>query len=414
MKRILIAAIVASSLVACNRSDSTDTPPPTGENTISLNIMQSALSKGVSDQMGDAQYSVIGSGRIFFINASDVSIYQRELTAAEITALANTTTTAGDNTIVITGVPNTAVKLYFLANIKTTDGASFPMIEGTTSADARLRIDKLQANLTNVPMSGLSANFVQGNGSNFTASVTLTPIVARIELGQITVQNTAGAGQAATPPDITSYKLAGVFVNNTRQDVLLNGTPYLVGAPIDIRSQAGWSVSWATYFTTVNTNFPYHPGGSPSGPADWVANALVTHCMPTSNGTSFYPDQTNGATSIDPGVTPKKAWGYQVCPSTTAVAGAPADVPHLILKLTEVQYNDSPMGLPTQYVTVTKYKDDGGVPVTEFQRGNVYRIKNLIFTYNEATGQPYERNITVTATVSVAPWVVNNVNPDWD
>lgn len=415
MKKILFMAIMAGSLFACNDREMADTEELAGENTVTLSLRQEASGRGVSDQKGDTEYAVIGSGKLFFINASGSSIYQRELTATEITALANTSTTPGNHTVTITGVPNTATTLFFIANIKTSAGTSFPMADGTTSADARLRIDKLQANATNVPMSGQSGTFVQGSGNQYSASVVLTPMVARVELGQITCQNQNGAGQPPVTADITGYKLSGVFVNNTRQDVLLSGLPYLVGAPIDIKNQAGWATSWATYFTSANTSFPYYIGGSPAGPADWVSNALSTYCSPTGAAAlSFYPDPTNGSTSTNPAVTPKRAWGYQVCPSTTVPAGSSADVPHLILKLTEVTYVDNPLGLTTQYITVNKYKDDQGNPVSEFKKGNVYRIQNLIFTQNEATNQPYEKNITVTATVSVAPWVINNLTPDWN
>lgn len=415
MKKVLFMALIASSLIACNEREIADSEELTGQNTVTLSLKQDALSRGVSDQKGDPEYAVIGSGKIFFINSSGSSIYQRDLTATEITALANTSTTPGNKTVTITGVPNTAVSLFFMANVKTSAGVNFPMIDGTTAADARLRIDKLQANATNVPMSGQSVPFTLVSGNNYTASVTLTPIVARVELGQITCQNQNGAGQPEMNSDITGYKLSGVFVNSTRQDVLLSGTPYLVNAPMDIRNQAGWATFWASYFNPANTNFPYYLGGSPAGPADWVANALSTYCTPTGAAAlSFYPDPTNGSTSTDPGVTPKRAWAYQVCPSTTVAVGSPADVPHLILKLTEVTYVSNDLGLPTQYLTVTKYKDTSNNPITEFKRGNVYRIQNLVFSANESTNQPYEKNINVTATVTVAPWIINDVNPDWN
>lgn len=415
MKKVLFMALMASSLIACNDQETTDTQELAGESTVTLSLRQEASNRGVSDQKGDTEYAVIGSGRLFFINAAGSSIYQRELTASEVTALANTSSTPGNQTVTITGVPNTAKTLFFIANIKTSAGTSFPMVDGTTGSDARLRIDKLQANAINVPMSGQSGTFVQGTGNQYTASVVLTPMVARVELGQITCQNQNGAGQPPISADITGYKLSGVFVNSTRQDVLLSGMPYLVGAPIDIKSQAGWGTSWDAYFNSSNTSFPYYVGGSPAGPNDWEPNALVTYCSPTGAAAlSFYPDPINGSTSTDPAVTPKRAWGYQVCPSTTVPVGSPADVPHLILKLTEVTYVDNPLGLSTQYITIDKYKDNQGNPVSEFKKGNVYRIQNLTFTQNETTNQPYEKNITVTATVSVAPWIINNITPDWN
>lgn len=415
MKRILFMALAATSLFACNKQDAPDSQNLTGESSVTLSIKQATPSRGVSDQKGDNEYAVIGSGKIYFIDASNNYVSQRELTTAEVSALANSQTTNGGKTVTITGVPNTATTLYFIANIMTTDGATFPKVDGTTGADARLRIDKLQANATNVPMAGQSSTFAPVSGSPRMASVVLTPLVARVEVGQVTCQNQNGAGQPPVSADITGYKLSGVFINNIHQSVLLGGTPYLVGSTLDIKAQTGWTAGWESYFTSANTVFPYYVGGSPAAPSDWVANSMFTYCMPTgNNATTFYPDLAYGSTSTDPGVTPKKAWGYQVCPSTTVAPNATADVPHIILKLTTVEYVDNPLAKTTKYVTVTKYIDGNNAPITEFKSGNVYRIQKLTFTHNDATDQPYQENITVIATVTVAPWVINNINPDWN
>lgn len=415
MRKILLAAIAAGSLFACNKQEATNQIDGVEyENTVTLTVQRSESTRSITDQIGTMEYAVIGSGKLYFINNSGSSIYQRELTALEIADLANTTSTAGGKTVTITGVPNTATSLYFMANIRTTAGAGFPIVDGATSADARLRLDKLQADVKHVPMSGLSTTFAPAGATVVTASVALTPIVARLELGQITCQNQNGVGQPAVSSDITGYKLSGVFINNVRQSVLLNGTPYLTGTPIDIKNQAGWGTGWASYFAPGNSIFPYFAGGSPVAPGDWVPNAFVNYCTPTGNpAMTFYPDETHGATSTDPGLPIKKAWAYQVCPSTTVQPNTPADVPHLILKLTDVSYQTSELGEPIQYITVTKYKDGSG-PITEFKRGHVYRIENLIFTHNEATDEPYQQNITVTATVTVVPWEVNPITPDWN
>ena len=140
----------------------------------------------------------------------------------------------------------------------------------------------------------------------------ISPIVARVELGQVTCQDVTVGSPIST--DIIGYKLSGVFINNVNQYVLLNGTPYL-NAPVNIVNQAGWATDYATYFT-ANVNFPHFSGGSPTAPSDWTANAFVDYCTPLASGLSFYPDVTNGATVIPPVTTPKPAWAYQVCPST--------------------------------------------------------------------------------------------------
>ena len=131
----------------------------------------------------------------------------------------------------------------------------------------------------------------------------------------------------------------------------------------------------------------------------------------------FYPDETNGATTAIPTTTPHKSWAYQVCPSATLPSGQTtpaADIPHIILKLTDVTYQNNQEGATTLYVVVTKYKDAAtNANILEFKRGNVYRIDNLVFTQAQAVNKPYDGNITVTCTVTVKPWTINSIAPVW-
>lgn len=414
IKKTILLAMLVSALFACDDKETTEDIPLTGINNVTLNVGQSAFSRGVNGQKGTSEYAVLGSGKLYFLNSSYTSIFQRQLTPAEVTTLANTSSTATSGKgVTISGVPSSAQYLYFMANIKTDVGQVFPAVEGTTSADARLRLDRLQGNAQNVPMSGLSSAFTQSSGNNYTTSVEISPIVARVELGQVTCQDATVGSPIST--DIISYKLSGVFINNVNQYVLLNGTPYL-NAPVNIVNQAGWATDYATYFTG-NMNFPHFSGGSPTAPSDWTANAFVDYCAPLASGLSFYPDVTNGATVIPPVTTPKPAWAYQVCPSTVPASGQTTpvgDIPHIILKLTEVQYVNNPLGATTLYVVVSKYKDSTtNDNILEFKRGNVYRINNLVFNQTQATGKPYDSNISVTCSVTVKPWVINTINPVW-
>lgn len=411
-KTALLTALV-SVLFACSDKEAIEEMPESGVNNVSLRVEQSGFTRGVNNQKGAAEYAVLGSGKLYFLNSAYTSIFQRQLTPAEISTLANTTLTpTSGNAVTISGVPSSAQYLYFMANIKTDVGQAFPAVEGTTSADARLRVDRLQGNAQNVPMSGLSPAFTLSSGNYYTASVEVSPIVARIEIGQVTCQNVIVGSPIST--DITSYKLAGVFINNVNQYVRLDATPYL-NSPVNIVNQAAWATDYATYFT-ANPNFPYYAGGSPSAPSDWTANAFADYCSPSSAGLSFYPDATNGATIV-PTVVPKPAWAFQVCPSTVPTSGQTTpvgDIPHIILKLTDVQYVANPLGATTLYVVVSKYKNSvTSDNILEFKRGNVYRIDNLVFNQTQATNKPYDANITVTCSVTVKPWVINSINPAW-
>lgn len=413
IKKTALMTILVSALFSCSNEETIETLPSVGENTVTLSLKQAASTKGINNEKLPNEYAVLGSGKLYFLDNAFTSIFQRQLTPTEVTTLANTPTTAtSGNTVAISGVPSSSKYIYFMANIKTDVGQTFPTVEGTTSADARLRLDRLQGDAANVPMSGLSPEFTLVS-NNYVASVELSPIVARMEIGQVTCQNITPGNPIST--DITGYKLSGVFINNINQHVLLNATPYL-NAPVNIVNQASWATDWASYFT-ANPNFPYYAGGSPSSPGDWTANAFVNYCTPTTSGLSFYPDATNGATIVPPIVVPKPAWAYQVCPSTVPTSGQTtpvADIPHIILKLTDVTYVNNPLGATTLYVVVTKYKEAlTSTNILEFKRGNVYRIDNLIFDETQATNKPYDNNISVTCTVTVKDWTINNINPVW-
>lgn len=405
---------LVSAMFACDDKETTDEMPMSGTNNVTLSVKQSDLTRSVSNQKGSAEYAILGSGKLYFLNNSMTSIFQRQLTPIEITTLANTSSTASSGSaITISGIPSSAQYLYFMANIKTDVGQVFPAVEGTTSSDARLRLDRLQGNAQNAPMSGLSPAFTMTSPNNYTVSVEISPIVARIEVGGVTCQNITAGSPVST--DITSYKLSGIFINNINQYVRLDATPYL-NAPVNIVNQAAWATDYATYFTN-NVNFPHYAGGSPTAPNDWTANAFVDYCTPVSPGLSFYPDATNGATIVPPTANPKPAWAYQVCPSTVPASGQStpvADIPHIILKLTEVQYVNNPLGATTLFVVVSKYKDSTtNANILEFKRGNVYRIENLVFNQTQATSKPYDSNISVTCNVTVKPWVINSINPVW-
>lgn len=413
IRKIALLTALVGVLFACSDKEAIEEMPESGVNNVSLSVKQSGFTRGVNNEKGAAEYAVLGSGKLYFLNSAYTSIFQRQLTPTEIGTLANTTLTpTSGNTVTISGVPSSAQYLYFMANIKTDVGQVFPAVEGTTSADARLRLDHLQGTAQNVPMSGLSPAFTPASGNNYTALVEISPIVARIEIGQVTCQNVTVGSPIST--DITSYKLSGVFINNVNQYVRLDATPYL-NAPVNIVNQAAWATDYATYFT-ANPNFPHYAGGSPAAPNDWTANAFADYCTPVSAGLSFYPDATNGSTIV-PTVAPKPAWAYQVCPSTVPASGQTTpvgDIPHIILKLTDVEYVSNPLGATTLYVVVSKYKDSvTNDNILEFKRGNVYRIDNLVFNQTQATSKPYDTNIAVTCSVTVKPWVINSINPAW-
>ena len=94
IKKTILLAMLVSALFACDDKETTEDIPLTGINNVTLNVGQSAFSRGVNGQKGASEYAVLGSGKLYFLNSSYTSIFQRQLTPAEVTTLANTSSTA--------------------------------------------------------------------------------------------------------------------------------------------------------------------------------------------------------------------------------------------------------------------------------------------------------------------------------
>lgn len=138
IRKTALLAIAASALLACEDKEAIEEIPVSGINEVTLKVEQTAFSRGISGEKGVAEYAVLGSGKLYFLNSAYTSIFQRQLTPAEVTTLANTSlTSTSGNAVTISGVPSSAKYLYFMANIKTDVGQVFPAVEGSTSADAR-------------------------------------------------------------------------------------------------------------------------------------------------------------------------------------------------------------------------------------------------------------------------------------
>ena len=100
-----------------------------------------------------------------------------------------------------------------------------------------------------------------------------------------------------------------------------------------------------------------------------------------------------------------QVWAYNVA------SGA---LPRLILKLENVKY--TPDGEPEEditggpyFVTVGSYNDGA---LTSFERGKIYKLNNLKFNKQHLGGTPNMTNVTLTATVDIIEWVIDDIEAD--
>ncbi len=412
MKKFLFSLLSMSVVVACNNADSlsSDSEQQSSDTrSINLRITQASSSRTIGEELEDGTYAIIGSGVILFKDSSGEIVYQRDLTSDEVTTVQNTSSTATTNEYIsINDVPSTAGELFFIANVSTLDSSDYPDIIDESTSSARLRVDLLQGDTTYSPMSGSSSDFVSTD-DGYTVNVVITPMVARLEVAQVSYLSQDDESDVST--DFTSFNLAGVYVNNIYPYVLTTGEPYTTDGKVSIVDQDGWDDDdWSSYLT-ANTVFPYYTDGSVDVPDNWTDGAMVDYGTSTDSALSFYPNSTSGSSATQEDES--YVWSYQVVPSSSTATSDSPDVPHIILKLTDVEYVDNDLGATTRYVTVQNYTSTSG-SIYSFSPGNVYRITNLSFSNAQASSKPYDDNISMTATVEVTPWSVVELSPDWN
>lgn len=110
---------------------------------------------------------------------------------------------------------------------------------------------------------------------------------------------------------------------------------------------------------------------------------------------------TAGAASITP-TTAGDVWAYHLF-------GNSNPAPHIILKLTNVVYQDGST-FPTRYVTVKGFRETG-VDVGTFERNVIYKILDLAFTDDNISPVPEPEDINIWVHVQVQPWETIEVTP---
>ncbi len=403
---LLVLIIIVFVVVSCSGVEVYDTPTnDSGSAVVNIQLKTTGTtSKSVDTQTQDGEYSVINSAAIYFLDSYDVMVFWRELTEDEVSSIQNTSTTAGNKQLTIEGVPSTARYLIFVANCATNYHPDFVPMNSTTSRST-YRLDSLQAGgVSTVPLFDRSATFTLESEEPllYSVEVVLEPVVARLEVGAVSfTQQTPLLGA-----DFSAFKLGGLYLNNIRPRVMINGMAYS-DAPVDARDYSLWDTQqWSEVFGS--TTFPYLS----EAPDGWVSGALQTVCAPVESALKFYPSQETGATSTQGN--DELVWAYNITPSSnTEVGVVSADIPHIILRLTDVEYVNRPTGSTEQYVVVTGYRNSDGTTLEGFENGCVYRITDLAFEYDNATNNPYDPKSEVMVTVSVKPWSVTEVLPNF-
>lgn len=377
MKKILLIALAATTLLSCSKENNSDVPDSTGTKNVSLSIAR-MTTKAVGDpDVADKTYTAVEDGVIYFFDKDGAKVYTRILTSDEINALSSDD---HKDAVIVVAVPQSATSIVMIANYKASTSNEYSKITETTKTGiSQIAIavgTQISTGVGKVILSGEATIVdVDANATPPTAAadITITPIVSRLEIAGIAAKQVTKGDLAVG--EINSFRLLGVFIPN------YYATGYVVGGagqgslvkPTTVDDYDGTTVPFDAKL------FDYRAGG---------------YTLPLEDKTSF---------------------AYHTFP-----ASGVANLPNIVLKVDNVTYNN---GVATdasyengsvQYITVVDYwteADKGGTKVLNFNAATIYRINSLLFGLENLGPNPFTQNKTVTVTVTVKEWTLQEIFP---
>ncbi|WP_297642052.1 hypothetical protein, partial [uncultured Bacteroides sp.] len=340
-------------------------------------------------------YFFTSDSRRLEIDAESQAKNEAELAAA-VATLNNAGTTERVATIALTGVPATATQIYVVANENTPiqtgnlDAARNTTIylKGLVKRAGEMECVFAQQNSL---MTGL-AGIADGGDGVATANVQITPVSSRVEIQKLTAMKVEGNDVV----NIENFQLKGIYVNRFYSEGKLDPEK---NAPAEDRNRID-HFSVTTDYTEEN----YTNKGFDFMCNDYTAVPIASVASATTNAICEVncPEEN-------------MCWGYPVLAGKQngeQVDGV-YDVANIVIELSVKM--EGVAERRNKYLTIIGYKQANAdqTPVLTFARRNVYRINDLQFNINDLTDVPYEGTKSVTATVTVLPWIGVPVTPEF-
>ncbi|MDR0334114.1 MAG: hypothetical protein LBI15_11730 [Dysgonamonadaceae bacterium] len=285
---------------------------------------------------------------------------------------------------VFTGVPSSS-RVFIVANAPA--AAQTALLAATSFADIQaVTTDALgyQSTLySNVALSnadGYPAHITIVNPATATVNVSISPVIARLELAGITGGEYTDPANTQNMTRIVGFEVLGVFLDSYFPEFTYTGGGYGTLVEINQTEVANPAVTW----TGIQDR--------PTAPATaWTASGTPPIAIP-------------GAGQV---------WGYNV-PATT--------LSPLVIAVHIVTYETSTDGGTTwvagsgsymgiQYITVSGFNVTIGGNTglaTQFDRGHIYQIpaSGLVFTTNNLHETPNPVDVDLTVNVTIQNWTL--------
>lgn len=340
MKTNLLMALVVTTLFSCG-TEKSELPGYDGVKNVTLTIkgVESVASRA-SEAAGTAHETPVSDFKVYFIGSAGSVIETRTVTAPD----------GSQDQYVFDKVSGLATKMYIVANTTLTNTT----LTGLTLADLKnnvLEIANYQNGIDNVILADVDASPItkkSGEDGKYEATVTIAPVVSRLEIAQLQAVSANDAGLS----DIANFTVANIYVNGYTPNMPLVG-------------EATGSIPGTTdNFETTDLK------------------DLNINIASTNKVAKPYPNW--------------HVWAYQLFPGAA---------PTMVIQFSSITFENgitlTDQNTPAEELCITV---KGFTPST-FAAARIYNVANIQFS-SKNIGRPYEVTKNISAIFNVAPWKI--------
>ena len=376
-------------------------PDYNGERAVSLRIVQSTNTRGISRPVCDREPLVLNTGHIYLVTATGAIMHHFEIVATAAEAnfpTGNRILRADlDAGVTIHSVPGNVREVVIIGNT--------PNTTHTGNVDSELISSRLihiteQYNAWNVNLFGRATLQPTGNNSLvapylaiWEGEVHLAPNVARFELASIVASGT-----------IVDFTVQGIFIDRYFQQAQINSTLNSDHIISHGTEAAEFFLGQNDY--TLASNFALF---------DWNVSQEGVR-----EGMTLRPYGISDITCTVTSIVCNKnhtdvpnVWSYQVFARDYGVTTTPTTTPpSIILRLSSVEFADGTIVNEPRFVTVSSFRNvNTGTLIEGIRASNVYRIPVIVFDDNDLSPRPNDLATEIEVDVILSEWEREVITP---
>lgn len=359
-----IAIALVALLLGFASCSSENDGPVAGDNlrTVFLKINNQPVTYAVSSPQ-TATPVTFTSGNLYFTNSAGNILKHYTISDAETTDTNIQMSELSNAGAAITNLPLEVTGVYVVGNTK-----DLPQTGPISGVQGKLLHVTSQTNIETVNLYGKQTTLTPAGENKFRATVSLTPIISRIELGEIKAGGT-----------IESFDVAGIFIDNYYEEATVDG-------------QVGDVVSNSTETTSFTDNSTEYPKKLYPAIYDWYADGLksVNKTAAPANG---------------------NIWAYNLFAGNS--------VPRMIIRLANIEVSEGSTPINgDRFITIKGFKHNG-VSLSRLEAGKVYRLGagvdgegKIEIDDEDVQETPNISTIDVSVSIELAKWELVDVTPD--